>query len=246
MKSDKHRGFEDDENDFRRSVHDVAANIISIRSLAETLDEHVPLLVAMSRSRFPTKQEHIPPEILDSLPALPAEIIKLCAIAREALQTLGGKPIAKKNGNSTLIIDSPLPPDSRSADGDRSTDHEGARVLLVEDEETIRYVLSQTLQAQGCLVTSSRNGEDALRLFDETDFDLVLMDLRLPGMSGLETTQRLREIESTHKRRTLVIGLTASPLLDDQVRAKAAGMDDVLVNPVDASALRAVLRSLAF
>jgi len=242
MKSEKPQAFEADENDFRRSVHDVAATIISIRSLAETLAEHVPLLVAMSRSRFPTKHEHIPPETLDSLPALPAEIIKLCAIAREALQTFGGKPTPKENGNSTLINDSALPSDTRSADGDISIDHEGARVLLVEDEETIRYVLSQTLLAQGWLVTSSRNGEDALSLFDEMDFDLVLMDLRLPGMSGLETTQRLREKESAQNRHTHVIGLTASPLLDDQVRAKAAGMDDVLVKPIDASALRSILR----
>jgi CheY-like chemotaxis protein len=102
-------------------------------------------------------------------------------------------------------------------------------------------MLTQTLQAQGCRVTGSSDGEEALRLLEDKDFDLVLMDLRIPGMSGWETAERFRQMESARGRYTRIVGLTASPLLEDQQRARAAGMDDVLVKPIDDTALRSVL-----
>ncbi len=82
-------------------------------------------------------------------------------------------------------------------------------------------------------------------LLDKTDFDLVLMDLRLPGLSGWEVTARLREKESSRGGHTRIVGLTASPMLQDHARAKAAGMDDVLVKPIDETALQSVLSRFA-
>jgi CheY-like chemotaxis protein len=61
-------------------------------------------------------------------------------------------------------------------------------------------------------------------------------------MSGCETTKRLREIESEQGSYTRIIGLTASPLLEDQMLAKGAGMDDVLVKPIDVQVLQSALR----
>lgn len=242
MKPNEASTSSDDRDDFRRSVHDIAATLISIRALAEMLADHVPTLVAMSRSRHWGKSAPISPETLDSLPAIPAEIIELCAIARGTLQALGNPSVAAANADATStegsVHTARTPLDAK----DKLADQEGIRVLLVEDEETVRYVLSQTLQARGWLVTSSRDGEEALRLLDKMDFDLVLMDLRLPGKNGLETTRQLRKKESALGRHTRVIGLTASPLMEDQVRAKAAGMDDVLIKPIDDRALRSILK----
>lgn len=82
---------EHDTDEVRRTVHNVAAAIISVRALAETLAEHVPTLVAISRSRNIATQAHIPPETLDAIPAIPGEIVKLCEIAREALQAVGSE-----------------------------------------------------------------------------------------------------------------------------------------------------------
>lgn len=233
--------FDEDSDEIRRSVHDVTAAIISVRALAETLAEHVPTLVAMSRAKKSAKQSHIPATTLDSLPSIPAAMIKLCEIAREGLLVFDKNPGATENVREAAT-DGP----ARTARYPASTPYvqvgcAGAKILVVEDDETVRSVLLQRLQAQGFRVTSASHGEEALRLLDKTDFDLVLMDLRLPGMSGWETTKRLREKESAQGRHTLIVGVTASPMLQDHARAKAAGMDDVLVKPIDELALRSIL-----
>lgn len=228
----------------RRGIHDVAAAIISVRALAETLAEHLPTLVAISRSRRPAKQVHISPATLDALPAIPAEIVELCEFAQGALKVVGSQSAATAGADATSTYGRPRPATTHPLTGCEQIDCPGARVLLVEDEETARYVISQTLVAHGCRVMTAANGEEALGLFDTMDFDLVLMDLRLPGMSGGETTERLRALDSTKGRSTCIIGLTASPLLEEQIRAKAAGMDEVLIKPIDESELRSIFNRM--
>ena len=234
---------ENAEGETRRLIHDIAAAIIGARALAETLDEHLPTLVAMSRSRLAANRTLIPPDVLDSLPSLPSEIIKLCTFARASLQAIREEPAAK----DVELKSTDAGPGCERGEADPGLDQAdrmSARVLLVEDEETLRYTLSQKLRAKGCRVTDAANGREAVGLFDSMRFDLVLMDLRLPGMSGWETTKRLREIESSRGHCTRMVGLTASPLREDQALAIAAGMDEVLVKPVDNVALQAILSSL--
>lgn len=241
MQPQKLNSSQDVTDEARRSIHDIAAAIISVRALAETLAEHVPTLVAMSRLRHATKTAQIRSETLDALPSIPTEIVGLCEIAREALQKLGNRAATSDETGvpSTFGL---LPTASDWDDSSpEDSDGAGARILLVEDEDTVRYVLSQTLYAHGCQVTSASDGEEALRLLEEKEFELVLMDLRIPGMSGWETAEQLRKKEAAQGRYTRIVGLTASPLLEDQRHARAAGMDDVLVKPIDETALKAVL-----
>lgn len=245
MEPQKIEPFLDPTDDARRSVHDVAAAMISVRALAETLAEHVPTLVAMSRSKNAATRPHIPPITLDSLPSIPTEIIKLCEIARDALQELGNGSRLEANPSSGPARGYARSKDKLDDGSNEPVSFNGTKVLLVDDDEQLRYLLVQTLRAQGCRVTSSSYGEDALRLFDKTDFDLILMDLRLPGVSGWETTKRMRQKTATKGRNTRIVGLTASPMLQDHARAKAAGMDEVLVKPVNEKALQSVLKQLA-
>jgi CheY-like chemotaxis protein len=241
MQPQKRELTQDDADTVRRSIHDVAAAIISVRALAETLADHVPTLVAMSRSRYSPEKTPVLPETLDALPAIPAEIIGLCEIARGALQALGKE--AGATGTDGVASGSRIPHTNETYPGSSPNQggEKGPTVLLVEDEETVRYVLSQALQAQGCLVTSAADGEEALGLLAQRVFDLVLMDLRIPGMTGWETAKIIRQRESTDGRHTRIVGLTASPLLEDQQRAKAAGMDEVLVKPIGETALQSIL-----
>jgi CheY-like chemotaxis protein len=233
--------FENDKEEVRRTIHDVAATIISIRALAETLAEHVPTLVAISRSRLSPKKPQIPPKTLDSLPSISAEIVDLCALARRTLQGLSTKSSTTENVNATSNRGI-APAEDRGSDNCREqVDGEGIRILLVEDDETFQFTLSQKLKAQGYRVSNVPDGKEALSLLKVMEFDLILMDLRLPGMSGCETAKRLRQIESAQGRYTRIIGLTASPLVEEKRLAKAAGMDDVLVKPIDEMALRSVL-----
>jgi len=116
----------------------------------------------------------------------------------------------------------------------------GARVLLVEDNP-INALLARTLLArEGCAVDHAGGGEEAIAALKVGQYDLILMDMRMPGLSGLETTQRLRALEVT----TPVVALTANAFEDDRHACLAAGMDDFLVKPLAPDALRAILARL--
>jgi len=233
--------LEDEEGGARRAIHDIAAAIISVRALAEVLAEHLPTLVAVSRSRLASKEALLPTATLDSLPSIPKEIIDLCTRAQGSLRAFGSKSSAMESVAATSTDRLVHTENQGNGTFDKKVGRKDARVLLVEDDESFQYVLSQRLQAQGYLVTNASDGEEALTLLDQMDFDLVLMDLRLRGMSGCETTKRLRARESAQGCHTCIVGLTASPLLEDQVLAKAAGMDDVLTKPINDVALRLLL-----
>lgn len=113
----------------------------------------------------------------------------------------------------------------------------GARVLLVEDNP-INALLARTLLArEGCTVDQAGGGEEALAAMSVGRYDLILMDMRMPGLSGLETTQRLRAQGVT----TPVVALTANAFEDDRHACLAAGMDDFLVKPLTPDALRGAL-----
>jgi CheY-like chemotaxis protein len=220
----------------RRTIHDVAAALISIRALAETLADHVPVLIAVSRSRHSFPELGIPNETLDALPSLPTEIVGLCELASRSLASLGRGAVTEEKAWAPVSGSrrTPVPVGEE-------TQGRLARVLLVEDEDTVRYVLSETLREAGCAVTGVCDGNEALQRLQSGSFDLILMDLRIPGMSGWETASLLRERERRDGRHVPIIGLTASPLLEDQRSAKAAGMDEVIVKPVDEDELRSIL-----
>jgi len=222
----------------RRAVHDIAATIISIRALAETLGEYLPTLVAISRSKSSVIQTQIPARQLDALPSMPAEIVELCEIASGCLKTLGKRTTVAQEVPRASLRGAPR--ESNPWAKGRSS-RNGLSILLVEDEENVRYVTTQTLEAQGYLVASVCDGEEALRLLEKQDYDLVLMDLRIPGMSGPETAKRIRAFESGSARHTRIVGLTASPLFEDRREAMNSGMDDVLVKPIEMAVLKSML-----
>jgi CheY-like chemotaxis protein len=224
----------------RQAVHDTAAAIIAIRALAEMLAEHLPVLTALARTKGTAAESQIPPSVLDEIPALPAEILKLCVLAERGMRSIG------RDGDPAGEPSRPQPPPWEAVAGRRSAlGGEAPEVLLVEDQPRVRYVLGEILVGLGCSVTSVADGEEALRLLETRSVDLVLADLRMPGLTGWELARRAREPGARHKDRDiLIVGLTASPLPEDARRARAAGMDEVLVKPVDEAALRAVLDRL--
>jgi signal transduction histidine kinase/CheY-like chemotaxis protein len=105
------------------------------------------------------------------------------------------------------------------------------RVLLVEDDAVNRMFLSALLKQKGWRVTAAVNGKAALEAFESGAFDLVLMDVQMPEMDGLETTQAIRMLEAEQEH-TPIIGITAHALERDRERCLAAGMDAHLSKPV--------------
>lgn len=102
-----------------------------------------------------------------------------------------------------------------------------ARILIVEDEDNIREVLFRTLQEHGHAVTAAPDGTAALAAISQQEFDLVLTDLKLPGLSGLELLDHIKE--NTHD--TAVILMTAYGSVENAVEAMKRGADDYLVKP---------------
>ncbi len=108
----------------------------------------------------------------------------------------------------------------------------GARILLADDDEASRTVAARMLRRLGHDVESVVDGRAAVNAVTEGAFDLVLMDVEMPDMDGLEATEEIRRREESGVRLP-VIALTAGVLKEDRERCLAAGMDDHLPKPID-------------
>jgi CheY-like chemotaxis protein len=110
-------------------------------------------------------------------------------------------------------------------------------ILLVEDNPVNQKVASRLLEKAGHTVVVAGNGKEALRTLDERPFDLVLMDVQMPEMDGLQATARIREREQGTDRRLPIVALTAYALKGDRERCLEAGMDGYVTKPVQVQAL---------
>lgn len=119
-------------------------------------------------------------------------------------------------------------------------DFGGRRVLLVDDSRVNLIVSRHALQKHGCEVATAMDGQEALGFLATHRFDLVLMDVRMPVIDGLEATRRFRTRERGDHR-TPIVALTAGALLEERDECFAAGMDDFATKPFTAEAIEALL-----
>ena len=105
------------------------------------------------------------------------------------------------------------------------------KILLVEDNEMNRDMLSRRLARNGFEIVVAVDGEQAVTMAGAEKPDLILMDMSLPVMDGLEATRQVKAAPST--RSIPVIALTANALVEDRERALAAGCDDFDTKPVE-------------
>jgi two-component system, OmpR family, KDP operon response regulator KdpE len=114
----------------------------------------------------------------------------------------------------------------------------GARILVVDDEPQIRRVLKSALSVQGYEVYDARTGEDALETLRDRRFDLVLLDVNMPGMGGLEACRQIRPTSDL-----AIIMLTVRDSEQDKVAALDAGADDYITKPFSTPELMARIRA---
>jgi signal transduction histidine kinase/CheY-like chemotaxis protein/ligand-binding sensor domain-containing protein/HPt (histidine-containing phosphotransfer) domain-containing protein len=114
------------------------------------------------------------------------------------------------------------------------------RVLLVEDNVINQRVAQRFLERLGCAVDVAADGEQAVRAFRGTTYDLILMDMQMPVMDGLAATQNIRALEGGRKR-TPIVALTADAMKGTLERCLAGGMDDYLTKPIDTARLQDAL-----
>ena len=108
----------------------------------------------------------------------------------------------------------------------------GLRVLLAEDNAVNRKLAVTLLEKRGHLVMSVENGGDAVAAVDRNSFDLILMDIQMPVIGGLEATKLIRDRERQRGGHIPIIALTAHAMQEDRDRCMAAGMDDYITKPV--------------
>jgi signal transduction histidine kinase/CheY-like chemotaxis protein len=117
----------------------------------------------------------------------------------------------------------------------------GAKVLLAEDEHINRVLIETILKQLGVDVTSVAGGREAVAEACSGKYQLVLMDVQMDDVTGLEATRRIRKYESRHGGHVAIIALTALAMSGDREKCLQAGMDDYLPKPVQRNALISVL-----
>jgi len=109
----------------------------------------------------------------------------------------------------------------------------------VDDEWICRELAQELLRARGVSVTSAASGPEALALLATNAYDLILMDLQMPDMSGVETARRIRASDAT--ARVPLVAMTADSFTGESRRLTEIGMDDAIEKPIDAAVIDRVI-----
>ena len=126
---------------------------------------------------------------------------------------------------------------SRSAPPGRQAGGKGLRILVAEDIAANQELILALFEKRNDLLTIVNNGREAVEAFQSGSFDLVLMDVQMPVMGGVEATAAIREMESPIGKHTPIVALTAHAIKGDRERYLASGMDGYVSKPIRAEEL---------
>jgi two-component system, sensor histidine kinase len=169
-------------------------------------------------------------------------------IVKRILELMGGNISveSEEGAGTTVSFDLLLRPSQDDAAGQeeetRPASIAGARILVAEDEPINRMAIDGILRNFGCLPLAAANGREVLELLEKEDVDLILMDVQMPEIDGVEATRIIRDSgRFGEKSRIPIIALTAHAMGGDREKFLKAGMNDYLPKPVDAGTLRRII-----
>ena len=116
--------------------------------------------------------------------------------------------------------------------------------MLVEDNIVNQKVILFMLSKEGYDVATAANGAQAIDMFEMNPFDLVLMDIQMPVMGGIDATQKIRTLEKDKNAHIPIVALTANAMKGDREICLAAGMDEYLSKPIKKNELIEMIENL--
>ncbi len=161
------------------------------------------------------------------------------SISKRLVEMMGGDiTVSSQTGQGSVFSFTARFGVAASGGPDHDSEHalatrrlQGVRILLVEDNVINQQVAQEFLQQAGAEVSLADNGRIAIAQAQWGDFDMILMDLQMPGMDGFEATQRIRSLPG--KQHLPIIAMTAAAMLKDRQACEAAGMNDFVSKPFD-------------
>jgi signal transduction histidine kinase/DNA-binding response OmpR family regulator len=202
-----------------------------IREMTEGRDLPIVVMVAGTRSRNSRRARDLGIAGFVQKPVRRAAIIG--ALSRSLPNRHQDTP--GTDGPASEGPDTPRAGDASSRRASVHTTTPGTRVLIVEDNTINLEFMSVLLRRAGYVVSTATSGEEALQRCSQDTFDILLMDVQMPGMDGIATT---RELRAHHATATVpILAVTAHAMRGDEQRCLEAGMDGYVAKPIDAPTL---------
>ncbi len=181
------------------------------------------------------------------------------AISKEIVELMGGTITFESAEGKGTVFTCTVPFGETGADIDAKggadtvqpvintparTDEGNVRLLLAEDDLVTRQVIGMMLKRSNFMYDVAENGVQAVELWDKEGYDLILMDVQMPGMDGFAATGAIRERERERGGHTIIVAMTAHAFPEDEKRCLDAGMDAYIPKPIDLKRCMAMIEEL--
>ena len=165
------------------------------------------------------------------------------SIVKQLVEIQGGRieVSSKPNIGTTFFIYlpftiAPYSKEETTLNGrEKSIEHKkqinGTSILVVEDNDMNQRLIKRILSKWNCRFEIANNGLEGVQLAKQKKYDVILMDIHMPEMDGVEATNKIRKLESSKNQKTPIIALTAAALMDEKKKVFEAGMNDFMVKP---------------
>ncbi|MCP3659543.1 MAG: response regulator [Bacteroidetes bacterium] len=131
---------------------------------------------------------------------------------------------------------------NQSSDNNKNNEGTGKTVLVVEDSQVIQNITKHVLEFYKHKVVTAMDGKEALSAIEKQDFDIVLMDIAMPNMNGIECIRRIREMKNKNKKDMPVIAVTGNAEFYTPLEFKKAGFNEFVEKPINFDGMSKLLK----